>query len=75
MLDEMHYRYLTFYYTVGRYCEWEKKISAPDEVSETFLQFKNTLELKCDEGDVGQFDFTPDADTPDLVYYQVRTLQ
>ncbi|CAN7984304.1 unnamed protein product, partial [Ixodes hexagonus] len=63
-----------FFSAVGRYCEWEHKSIDQSDQSKTFEEFKKTLQLNC-EPDVksGQFTWTPDEKTPDIVYYQCFT--
>lgn len=59
---------------VGRYCEWEHKSIDQSEQSKTFEEFKKTLKLECEpDGKPGEFTWTPDKDTPDVVYYQCFT--
>ncbi|XP_037504740.1 protein Skeletor, isoforms B/C-like [Rhipicephalus sanguineus] len=41
--------------------------------SDTWESFKQTLRLQCDRGQPGTFTWTPDKDTPNLVYYQCFT--
>ena len=49
------------------------------ETYNSFQQYADTLELECTggaagklEGTPGTIEWTPDTDTPDTVYYQVR---
>ncbi|XP_067142966.1 protein Skeletor, isoforms B/C-like isoform X2 [Centruroides vittatus] len=58
---------------VGRYCEWKHKTIDMADQSPTFESYKETLELKCEDGEAGKFMWTPDEDTPDIVYYQCFT--
>ncbi|XP_064465589.1 protein Skeletor, isoforms B/C-like isoform X2 [Ornithodoros turicata] len=58
---------------IGRYCEWEHKDVDKSDQVKSFEEYKNTLELKCEEGQPGTFTWTPDKDTPDTVYYQCFT--
>ncbi|XP_023219736.1 protein Skeletor, isoforms B/C-like [Centruroides sculpturatus] len=58
---------------VGRYCEWKHKTIDMADQSPTFESYKETLELKCEDGEAGKFTWTPDEDTPDIVYYQCFT--
>lgn len=56
----------------GRYCEWIRtSVDNPDDYK-TFKSFFETLELKCEEGEPAELVWTVEADTPDLVYYQVQ---
>lgn len=57
---------------IGRLCNWTpdpQQPSADEFVS--FGAYQRTLSLACDNGDPGIVQWTPDADTPDTVYYQV----
>lgn len=57
---------------VGRLCNWTpdpQQPSADEFVS--FGAYQRTLSLACDNGDPGIVQWTPDADTPDTVYYHV----
>ena len=60
-----------FLFLVGRYCEWTHKTVDRSAETETFEQYKETLDLKCDPGEPGVFNWTVADETPDLVYYQV----
>ncbi|XP_060880277.1 protein Skeletor, isoforms B/C [Metopolophium dirhodum] len=58
----------------GRLCNWTpdpQQPSADEFVS--FGAYQRTLSLACDNGDPGIVQWTPDADTPDTVYYQCFT--
>lgn len=55
----------------GRYCEWKHKTVDMSDESTSWENFKQTLRLQCDRGQPGTFTWTPDKDTPGLVYYQV----
>lgn len=57
----------------GRYCEWKHKTVDMSDESKTWESFKQTLRLQCDSGQPGTFTWTPDKDTPKLVYYQCFT--
>ena len=58
----------------GPYCEWvEDEPGVSPDNYDTFEEYKDQLRLEC-EGDIVNrptFTWKPDADTPDLVYYQV----
>uniref|UniRef100_A0A8D8T4B4 Protein Skeletor, isoforms D/E n=1 Tax=Cacopsylla melanoneura TaxID=428564 RepID=A0A8D8T4B4_9HEMI len=59
---------------VGRLCNWTpdpEQPSADDFVS--FGAYQRTLSLICDHGEPGVIQWTPDANTPDTVYYQCFT--
>lgn len=59
----------------GRYCEWEHKTIDKSADIETFEDYMKTLTLKCEENAKSAImNWTVDATTPDLVYYQVRIL-
>ncbi|KAK9889864.1 hypothetical protein WA026_007230 [Henosepilachna vigintioctopunctata] len=57
----------------GRLCHWTQKgdIEADDFAS--FGAYQRSLELKCDQGEPGVIQWTPNLDTPDTVYYQCYT--
>ncbi len=64
---------------VGPLCEFVPKDggSADSKAaeSETFQDFRNSLDVACEAGAAGEFgwvNWTVAANTPDLVYYQVR---
>ncbi|XP_046909339.2 protein Skeletor, isoforms B/C isoform X2 [Dermatophagoides farinae] len=59
----------------GRSCKWhltsETNINDIDNTYPTFEDFRKTLALDCDtEGQSARLQFTPDQNTPDLIYYQ-----
>ena len=69
----------TYMHAVGRYCEYRVKDIDRSLEFDTFEEYKEeTLELVCDpsttEGSPGMFQWTPDNDTPDTIYYQVHNL-
>ncbi|KAL6266621.1 hypothetical protein P5V15_003466 [Pogonomyrmex californicus] len=57
----------------GRYCEWVRTTVDNADNYKTFKSFFETLELKCDKGEPAKLIWTVDENTPDLVYYQVRS--
>ncbi|XP_019624549.1 PREDICTED: protein Skeletor, isoforms B/C-like isoform X1 [Branchiostoma belcheri] len=59
----------------GRYCEYNSPTGDTSETSETFAEYKSTLQLNCRPGVAAQFTWTPDENTPDLVYYHCFTHQ
>lgn len=68
--DDQNYPFAT---AAGRYCEWEHKTIDKSAEIETFEEYMKTLHLKCEEnGKPAILNWTVDANTPDLVYYQVR---
>ncbi|XP_015110834.1 protein Skeletor, isoforms B/C [Diachasma alloeum] len=58
----------------GRLCQWVHDSNAPgaDEYA-SFGAFQRTLSLKCNPGEPGIIQWTPDRNTPDTVYYQCFT--
>ena len=62
---------LYIYIAVGQYCEYRNQLKDRSNEFDTFDAYKETLELFCLEGTPGQFTWTPDQNTPDVVYYQV----
>lgn len=71
---------LLFLITAGVYCEWkltEQSIAAAANgaVASCFEEYKMDLYLSCNEDQpYTEYTFTPDSDTPDLLYYQVSYL-
>jgi hypothetical protein len=57
----------------GRLCNWKSDPNQPpaDEFA-SFGAYQRTLSLECDQGEPGIVQWTPDKNTPDTVYYQVR---
>ncbi|XP_065078550.1 protein Skeletor, isoforms B/C isoform X1 [Ochlerotatus camptorhynchus] len=70
--DKDHYPYPT---AAGRYCEWKHKNVDKSEESETFEEFKKTLNLVCDDPDAqpAYLNWTVPEDAPNMVYYQCYT--
>ncbi|XP_001657668.2 protein Skeletor, isoforms B/C isoform X1 [Aedes aegypti] len=59
---------------VGRLCNWTPNPDGPPADSyPSFGAYQRSLTLKCDPGEPGIITWTPDADTPDTVYYQCFT--
>ena len=56
----------------GRLCSWKEDPGQPADSHGSFGGYQRTLQLDCEEGQPGILQWTPDADTPDTVYYQVR---
>ncbi|KAA0195331.1 hypothetical protein HAZT_HAZT002925 [Hyalella azteca] len=54
----------------GRLCEWKANPDQPSDAFTSFGAFQRTLNLDCKEGQPGILQWTPDANTPDTVYYQ-----
>nr|XP_027202937.1 protein Skeletor, isoforms B/C-like [Dermatophagoides pteronyssinus] len=59
----------------GRNCKWhitsKTNINDIDQSYPTFEDFRKTLALDCDQtGQAARLQFTPDHNTPDLIYYQ-----
>ncbi|XP_078610306.1 protein Skeletor, isoforms B/C-like [Branchiostoma floridae x Branchiostoma japonicum] len=59
----------------GRYCEYTSPGGDTSETSETFAEYYRTLNLTCESGQSARLSWTPDHNTPDLVYYQCYTHQ
>jgi len=57
----------------GRLCEWKEDPSEPASKFKSFGGYQRSLTLECHEGQPGIIQWTPDEDTPDLVYYQCYT--
>nr|XP_023024529.1 protein Skeletor, isoforms D/E-like [Leptinotarsa decemlineata] len=57
----------------GRLCHWTQTGDLEADDFQSFGAYQRTLELKCDQGEPGVIQWTPDADTPDTVYYQCFT--
>lgn len=55
---------------VGRLCHWIHQGDQEADEFDSFGAYQRTLELKCDPGEPGVIQWTPDKDTPDTVYYQ-----
>ena len=59
--------------TTGHFCEWEETIGNGDQFS-TWSAYKATLSPTCTAGSTpGHLEWTTDATTPDIVYYQCAT--
>ncbi|XP_078691914.1 protein Skeletor, isoforms B/C-like isoform X2 [Branchiostoma floridae x Branchiostoma belcheri] len=59
----------------GRYCEYTAPGGDTPEASETFAEYFRRLNLTCEPGLPARLYWTPDDNTPDLVYYQCYTHQ
>ena len=57
----------------GRLCEWKEDPSEPSSKFKSFGGYQRSLTLECQEGQPGIIQWTPDDNTPDLVYYQCYT--
>lgn len=57
----------------GRLCQLDEDPNGSSDKAATFEEYNKTLKLTCDPGQSGQFTWTPDKDTPDVVYYQCFT--
>ncbi|XP_050310336.1 protein Skeletor, isoforms B/C isoform X1 [Anthonomus grandis grandis] len=53
----------------GRLCNWTPTGDIEADDFESFGAYQRHLELKCDNGEPGIIEWTPDDDTPDTVYY------
>ncbi|KAK5644469.1 hypothetical protein RI129_005769 [Pyrocoelia pectoralis] len=58
---------------VGRLCHWTQQGDKEADDFESFGAYQRTLELKCDHGEPGVIQFTPNRNTPDTVYYHCFT--
>ncbi|KAB0794806.1 hypothetical protein PPYR_11645 [Photinus pyralis] len=58
---------------VGRLCNWTPQGDREADDFESFGAYQRTLELKCDQGEPGVIQFTPNRNTPDTVYYHCFT--
>lgn len=59
----------------GRLCEWKQTkqtLADPDQYP-SFAAYQRTLKLDCLPGQAGMLKFTPDSNTPDIIYYQCYT--
>ena len=74
------YMHWTFILSEGTFCDYQhtSNTKAP-ETYNSFQDYADTLKLECNggaagklEGTPGTFEWTPNADTPKTVYYQVR---
>ena len=66
----------TYYILAGRHCqhvETSSSASVATSCSSSLEDYLNTLNVSCegDEGEAAILTWTPDDNTPDLVYYQV----
>ena len=72
MMHTIGYCFFCFFLKpVGRYCEYKNIRGDRSSEFDTFDDYKSSLKLECDEGEAGSFTWTPDENTPDVVYYQV----
>ncbi|CAG9821915.1 unnamed protein product [Phaedon cochleariae] len=58
----------------GRLCHWTQTGDLEADDFQSFGAYQRTLELKCDQGEPGVIQWTPDSNTPDTVYYQLQNL-
>ncbi|KAL1423244.1 hypothetical protein MTO96_021225 [Rhipicephalus appendiculatus] len=58
---------------VGRLCEWQLPLGEQPDEYNSFEQFRQRLNLQCQAGSPAYLRWTPDRNTPDLVYYQCYT--
>lgn len=62
--------------TAGRLCLWSHEGVDDDDPDKynSFIEYRRSLKLKCIEtSKAATFQFTPTAETPDTLYYQVLT--
>lgn len=57
----------------GRLCEWKEDPKQPAKKFSSFGAYQRSLSLNCQEGQPGILQWTPDRQTPDVVYYQCYT--
>ncbi|KAF5296682.1 hypothetical protein FQR65_LT10223 [Abscondita terminalis] len=57
----------------GRLCHWTYQGENEADDFESFGAYQRSLELKCDQGEPGVVQFTPDHNTPNTIYYQCFT--
>nr|CAH7763715.1 unnamed protein product [Callosobruchus chinensis] len=57
----------------GRLCHWTQSGDLEADDYPSFGAYQRSLELKCDPGEPGVIQWTPDENTPDTVYYQCFT--
>ncbi|GAB6022740.1 hypothetical protein CHUAL_006836 [Chamberlinius hualienensis] len=57
----------------GRLCEWVQRSKDSAESYQSFGEYQRVLELRCEKGQAAVLQWTPDAQTPDLVYYHCFT--
>ncbi|VEN64735.1 unnamed protein product [Callosobruchus maculatus] len=57
----------------GRLCHWTQTGDLEADDYPSFGAYQRSLELKCDPGEPGVIQWTPDENTPDTVYYQCFT--
>uniref|UniRef100_A0A6P7FTC9 Protein Skeletor, isoforms B/C isoform X1 n=1 Tax=Diabrotica virgifera virgifera TaxID=50390 RepID=A0A6P7FTC9_DIAVI len=58
---------------VGRSCYWTPTSDMDADDFPSFGAYQRSLELKCDQGEPGFIQWTPDKNTPDTVYYHCFT--
>ncbi|VDK51238.1 unnamed protein product [Anisakis simplex] len=61
--------------TAGRLCVWSQDNTEDDpDKYDNFIEYRRTLRLKCEEeNEAAILRFTPNAQTPDTLYYQSYT--
>ena len=77
-ISAISYYALHFSITAGRYCEHietDESGAVATNCSSSLEDYLNTLTVSCegDESEAAILTWTPDDNTPDLVYYQVIT--
>ena len=71
-------RYIEYFICIaGRYCTHEEtagSASVAEDCDSTLQNYLDTLSVSCegDESEAAVLTWTPDENTPDVVYYQVR---
>lgn len=61
------------YTAIGRYCDYIQGPNVDPDTYSSFSAYANQLTMNCPDGVSGSLTWTPNEDTPDLVYYQCYT--
>lgn len=56
---------------VGRLCVWTADSDVNPDSFSNFVDFRNSLDLKCDDKKAHSFTFTPDEHSPSTLYFNV----
>ena len=57
-------------FLAGSYCEYKTTSASPSN-TDSFEDYRSTLNKECDGDQAGTLTWTPNETTPDMVYYQV----
>ena len=70
----MHMAFQLIVLAVGRLCQLDESPEATETLSNcgTREQYQQQLTLSCRPGEPGMITWTPDDNTPNTVYYEVR---